>query len=405
MPDTFSPRDAAEVRDVVAWAAGEAIPLEVIGRGTKRTLGRPVQAAHVLDLSNISGVELYEPAELVLTVRTGTPLAEVEALLAEANQELAFEPIDYGPLLGTTPGTGTVGGVIGCNLSGPRRIKVGAARDHILGLEAVSGRGELFKSGGRVVKNVTGYDLPRALCGSYGTLAVATSVTLKTLPRAETEATLMICGLAGPEAVSALTQAMGSSAEVSGAAHLPEAVARRLSIDGINLGRAATLLRLEGFGPSVDYRFEALRMIAAPFGPVERIDAAASKDLWRAVRDVMPFAGDAAPVWRVSVAPTAGPVVVADVRRAAAVETIYDWSCGLLWLRMTDGDPCAEALRAAIERAGGGHATLVRGDAALRTAIAVFEPQPPALAALSARLKQQFDPAGILNPGRMVAGL
>lgn len=221
MDATMKPRNTGDVEKVVAWAAAEDQPLEIIGQGSKRTLGRPVQAAHVLDLSGLTGVESYEPAELVLTVKAGTPIAEVEKLVDDNGQELSFEPMDFGPLLGVTPAQGTIGGVLAANLSGPRRIKAGAARDHVLGMEAVSGRGEIFNSGGKVVKNVTGYDLPRALCGAYGTLAVATTVTLKVNPKPETSATFVLSGLDDDDGIKALCQAMGSSAEVSGAAHLP----------------------------------------------------------------------------------------------------------------------------------------------------------------------------------------
>ncbi|PTW62360.1 glycolate oxidase FAD binding subunit [Breoghania corrubedonensis] len=400
----FRPLDADGVREVVAWAAAEGQPLEVIGTGSKRALGRPVQAAHVLDLSAISGVEAYEPAELVITAKAATPLAEVEALLAGADQEFAFEPMDYGPLLGLEPGRGTLGGMLATNLSGPKRLKHGAARDHVLGIHAVSGRGEIFKSGGTVVKNVTGYDLSRGLAGSWGTLAVTTSLSLKVLPAPQTEASVLIEGLEDDEAADALCRAMGTSAEASSAAHLPQGIGSRLAVDGLSLDRPATLIRLEGFAPSVDYRFEALAHLMKPLGPVTRLEAEPSRALWRAVRDVRPFCSDAAPVWRVSVAPASGSDFVATLRENCEADAFYDWSGGLVWLSMPDGDAHAAEVRFAVSQVGGGHATLVRADAATRANLAVFEPQGAALAALGHRLKAQFDPVGILNPGRMLAG-
>lgn len=401
MSDTLSPRSAEEVRDAVQWAAAEEQPLEILGTGSKRALGRPVQAAHALDLSALSGILLYEPAELVISALAGTPLAEIEAALEEHNQELAFDPIDYGALLGRAPGAGTVGGMIGANLAGSKRLKFGAARDHILGMEAVSGRGEIFKSGGRVVKNVTGYDLPRTLTGSWGTLAVATRITLKVQPRAETEATFVISGLSAREATQAMTAAMGSSAEVSAAAHLPPEIAAVLSAHGHALGGAATLLRLEGFASSVDYRFAALKTLLQGSGTVSRLEAKASRALWRDVRDCRAFAGTDEHVWRISVAPTAGADVIARVQAAFACRAYCDWSGGLVWLAVSGPDPQADAVRAAVAGVGGGHAMLVRAPAPVRTAVAVFQPQPQALAALSARIKAQFDPHGVLNPGRM----
>ncbi len=400
---TFIPTSAAEVLSAVQWAAGEGMPLEIVGHGTKRGIGRPLQTEHALDLSKLAGVTLYEPAELVLSAKAGTPLAEIEQLLAENGQQLAFEPMDYGPLLGGAPGKGTLGGVLAANLSGPRRLKAGAARDHILGIHAVSGRGEAFKSGGRVVKNVTGYDLSKAMAGSWGTLAVVTDLTFKVLPAAETETTLAVRGLFDEQAAAAMALAMGSSAEVSSAAHLPQRIARRVAGGGLG-GDAATLLRVEGFGPSVAYRIGHLKNLLKNAGPLEEISGDASRALWRDIRDCAPFAdGGAQPLWRISMAPAEGHRMVMALRMQAAAEVFYDWQGGLIWLRMEAGDPEAELVRGLVRQFGGGHATLVRATTADRAALPVFEPQAPALAVLSARLKEQFDPKTILNPGRMFA--
>ena len=398
----FTPRSSDEVLDVIRWAAAEEAPLEVVGHGSKQGIGRPVQTEHLLNLSYLSGVTLYEPEELVLSAKAGTPLAEIEKLLAEHHQQLAFEPMDYGPLLAGESGQGTIGGTLAANLSGPRRLKAGAARDHILGIQAVSGRGEGFKSGGRVVKNVTGYDLSKGLAGSWGTLAVVTDLTFKVLPAAETEKTLVIAGLDDGEAAAAMSEAMGSSSEVSGAAHLPEGVIGRF-LDGALTGTARTVLRIEGVGPSVDYRIDLLVRLMKPYGTAEVIDETASRALWEEIRDCKPFAdGTPAPIWRVSIAPMQGHRMVDAFRRAAGANAYYDWQGGLVWLRM-EAYPEAEVLRKLIAHFGGGHATLVRAPLPVRTATPVFQPQPEALAALSMRLKEQFDPKKILNPGRMAA--
>ncbi|RWH73369.1 glycolate oxidase subunit GlcE [Mesorhizobium sp.] len=401
---TFTPSTTAEVLTTVQWAAAEETPLEILGHGSKRGIGRPLQTEHTLDLSKLTGVTLYEPAELVLSARAGTPLAEIERLLAENGQQFAFEPIDYGPLVGGDPGRGTIGGVLASNLSGPRRLKAGAARDHILGVAAVSGRGEAFKSGGRVVKNVTGYDLSKLMANSWGTLAVLTDVTFKVLPAAETEVTLAIRGLLDEAAVAAMALALGSSAEVSSAAHLPERIAAKVA-GGKHGSDAATLLRVEGFGPSVVYRIEALRKLLAKAGPLEEIAGEASKTIWRDIRDCRPFADSGTrPVWRVSMAPSEAHHMVMALRMQAAVDAFYDWQGGLVWLSMREDDPETNLLRGLIRKHGGGHATLVRASAPHRAALPVFEPQPPHLAALSARLKAEFDPKNILNPGRMAPG-
>ncbi|MDG4906174.1 FAD-binding protein [Mesorhizobium sp. WSM4898] len=398
---TFTPSSPAEVLSTIQWATAEESPLEILGHGSKRGIGRPLQTEHWLDLSKLTGVTLYEPAELVLSARAGTPLAEVEKLLAENGQQFAFEPMDYGPLLGGEPGKGTLGGVLASNLSGPRRLKAGAARDHILGISAVSGRGEAFKSGGRVVKNVTGYDLSKLMAGSWGTLAALTDVTFKVLPAAETEVTLAIRGLLDDAAVAAMALALGSSAEVSSAAHLPERIAARVAAGHLG-SDAATLLRVEGFGPSVVYRTEALRNLLSKAGPLQEIAGEASKAIWRDIRDCVPFAdGGAGPVWRVSMPPSEAHHMVMALRMQAAVDAFYDWQGGLAWLSMREDDPDAELLRGLIRKYGGGHATLARASASHRAALPVFEPQPPYLAALSARVKAEFDPKHILNPGRM----
>ena len=263
MSDTLKPRDASDAEEAVRWAVAHDKALELAGSGSKRAIGRPSQTDLTLDLSGLSGVMLYEPEELILSAGAGTPLAEIEALLENKGQELAFEPLDYGPLLGRAAGEGTLGGVIAANLAGPRRIRSGAARDHFLGVTDVTGRGETIKSGGRVVKNVTGYDLCKVLAGSWGTLAAMTEITIKVLPRAEAEATVVVGGLDDARAAAAMSAALGSSYDVSGAAHLPDHVASYF--DGLPKAEASTALRLEGFAPSVAHRKD--RIIGAGIIP------------------------------------------------------------------------------------------------------------------------------------------
>ncbi|MEP9370809.1 FAD-binding protein [Mesorhizobium sp. KR1-2] len=396
----LAPTTSEDVQSAVQWALANEASLEIVGHGSKRAIGHPVQAAPTLDLSGLAGVTLYEPEELVFSAKAGTPLVEIEAMLAARGQQLAFEPMDYGPLLGEPAGRGTIGGVLAANLSGPRRLKAGAARDHILGISAVSGRGELFKSGGRVVKNVTGYDLSKAMAGSWGTLAVLTDVTFKALPAAETETTLALRGLYDEDAAAAMAMALGCSAEVSSAAHLPQNLSRSIA-GGALAGDSATLLRVEGFAPSVAYRVEHLKRLFRNAGTIDEIAGEASQAIWRGIRDCAPFTdGTERPVWRISMAPAEAHRMVLALRMEAAADVFYDWQGGLVWLRL-EADPEAALVRHLVRAFGGGHATLVRASPAWRAALPVFEPQPPALAALSSRLKHEFDPKGILNPGRM----
>ena len=408
MGENLKPRDATEVEFIVRAALAEEKTLEIIGHGTKRAIGRAAQWDATLDLSQLSGVTLYEPEELVLSAKAGTPLAEVEALVAASKQELAFEPMDYGPLLGEVAGEATIGGVLAGNLSGPRRIKAGAARDHFLGVSAVSGRGEVFKSGGRVVKNVTGYDLCKLIAGSWGTLAVMTDVTIKTLPRAETETTVLVLNLDASAAGKAMTAAMGSYGDVSGAAHLPARVAARIT-ESASAHAAVTAFRLEGVAPSVVQRKAVLEQIVAPLGTLAALDETASRAFWRGVRDVMPFAatgpfGDR-DLWRLSIAPSAGPLVGRVLASEAGAEILYDWAGGLVWAALPPADDAhAPLVRAAVAKAGG-HATLIRAPAAVRAAVDVFTPEAPALAALTGRIRKSFDPLGVLTPGRMWAGI
>jgi glycolate oxidase FAD binding subunit len=351
-------------------------PLAIRGGGT-RPLGAPV-AGEALSLAGLRGIRLHEPAALTLVVRAGTPVAEVDAALAERGQQLAFEPMDHRGLLGTQ-GVPTIGGVAAANVSGPRRIQAGACRDSLIGVRFVDGRGEVIRSGGRVMKNVTGYDLVKLMAGSFGTLGVLSELSLKVLPVPESSATLTLEGLEDVAAVRAMAAALGSPFEVSGAAHLP--------------GRF-THLRLEGFASSVDYRAGRLAERLAPFGAVsvER-DRAPVAALWAGIRDVAAFHGRPGDVWRVSVKPSDGPGIAA---RAGAQAVLYDWGGGLVWLLTEAG--CD--LRARLGDFAG-HATLVRASEATRRALPPFHPEPAPVAALSAGLRAQFDPRGILNPGLM----
>ncbi len=405
MPDAAKLRDAKDVEDAVAWALGNGKALEIVGHGSKRAIGRPAQNDLTLDLSGLTGVTLYEPEELVLSARAGTPLAEIEALVDSKDQQLAFEPMDYAAVLGGTPGRGTIGGMIAANLAGPRRIKAGAARDHFLGFSGVSGRGETFKSGGRVVKNVTGYDLCKLMAGSWGTLAALTDITIKVLPKPESETTLLVLGLDDAAATVAMSIAMGSSCEVSGAAHLPATVAGRMQIAGS--AGAVTALRLEGVPPSIAHRRQALDALMKPRGRVAMIEGTESADLWRAIRDARPLSASTSegrPLWRVSTAPTKGAEFARLVGGGGA-EIFYDWAGGLVWFAPPPSDDAGVARVRTAVAAVGGHATLIRAPTATRVAVPVFGPQDAGVAALTRRVKEGFDPKGVLNPGRMYAGL
>jgi glycolate oxidase FAD binding subunit len=408
MAESVKPRNAAELEQAVKEAVAGGKTLEIVGHGSKRAIGRAAQWDMTLDLSALSGVTLYEPAELVLSAKAATPLAEIAALLAANGQELAFEPMDYGPLLGTAAAGATIGGVLAGNLSGPRRVKAGAARDHFLGVVAVSGRGETFKSGGRVVKNVTGYDLCKLLAGSWGTLAAMTDVTVKTLPRAETERSVLVLGLDVAAAGKLMTAATGSFADASAVAHVPSAVTERIAALA-TAGASVTAFRLEGVAPSVARRQALLEDLARSYGRLGTLEEPSSRELWRAIRDATPFAAagpsGARVVWRISTAPASGAEVGRALVERAGAEVLYDWAGGLIWAALPPSDDAESALVRSLVSEWGGHATLIRAPAAVRAAMDVFQPEAPTLAALSKRVRESFDPRGVLNPGRMWAGV
>jgi glycolate oxidase FAD binding subunit len=380
---TETPKTAAEVVQLVAEAGAAGRTLEIVGGGTKRGIGSVQNADAVLSLAGLNKLIDYAPEELVLTAQAGVKLATLETLVAAAGQMLPFEPPHLAKLL-AAKGQPTLGGALAANLSGPRRIRVGAARDHFLGLEAVTGRGELVKAGGRVVKNVTGYDLCKLMAGSWGTLAVLTEVTIKLLPAGRTELTILLFGLDDRRAGEAMTAALNAPVEVSGAAHLPRPAAGRAPLKG---ELAVTAFRLEGFEASVAARADLLVSKLKVIGRADLLDAEHSRQFWTQVREVEAFRKDPRPLWRISVPPAVGW----RVAEALASEALYDWGGGLVWL-LSQAEPAS--VRAAV-RGLGGHATLYRGEGA------AFEPLDGPLAALTARVKAAFDPAGVLNPGRM----
>lgn len=357
-----------ETEDQLAEAIREASgPLRIEGGGTRGIASE----GELLSVRNLSGIELYEPGALTLVAKSGTTLSEVEAALARDGQRLAFEPMDHRELLGTE-GEATIGGVVAANVSGPRRVAMGACRDFMLGVRFVDGTGTVMKNGGRVMKNVTGYDLVKLLTGSFGTLGVLTEVSLKVLPRPETQATIAVPQSDMREAVAAMAKALGSPFEVTGAAWTG----------------AQTLVRIEGFGDSVDYRGGRLRDLLAPFGTPEMIRVEDSVALWTGVRNVTDFAELEGAVWRLSLRPSEAPDVLARLPGAAKVR--LDWGGGLAWVLVPEGTDVRAALGAF-----DGHATRVRGSGGGPR----FQPEVPAVAALSAGLRTKFDPRGILNPG------
>lgn len=392
---SYEPHDEGAAAEIVRAAAASTQRLRLVGGGTKAGIGRPAQDEATLSSAKLSGITLYEPAEMVVAARAGTPLCEVQALLADRGQMLPFEPMDHRGLMGTQ-GEPTFGAVAAANTSGPRRINAGAARDSLIGVRFVNGRGEAIKSGGRVMKNVTGLDLVKLMAGSWGTLGLLTEVTFKVLPRQERVATLAYAGLDDTRAIAALSAALGSPFELTGAAHLPA---------GID-GAARTLMRIEGFSESIDYRLGELRRLLKRFGEPEILEGDGTAGLWARIRDATSLAEPReAAIWRIATAPTHGPALVAAIAAERDARWFYDWGGGLIWLATAATDDAGAATVRAAVRIQGGHATLVRAPDAVRAAVPVFEPLSEPLMRITMGIKAAHDPAGLFNPGRMYAGV
>ncbi len=386
MTEIFKPANEQQVVEAVQWALANETAMELVGSRSRQRIGNAMETGCGLDLSDLTGITLYEPEELVLAAGAGCMLADIEKELADKGQAFAFEPPDFSHLLGSKT-SGTLGGMVACSFAGPRRVQAGGVRDHVLGVRAISGRGEVFKTGGRVVKNVTGYDLPKILTGSWGTLAAMTQITFKVLPKPETEATLAIIGLENDQAMKAMSAGLGAPVDVSAAAHIP---------------KARTLLRLEGIAPSVAARIESLKTLLSPFGELDVLGRDTSREVWSKIRDVR-LLGDEQDnaIWRISVPPSEGAKVLAEIEKSIEVNAFFDWGGGLIWLEVLNQTrACAAEIRGTIT-ATGGHATLIRATEKSQAGSAVFQPQSSVLTMLAGRLKNSFDPKGILNPGRM----
>ncbi len=381
MSTVLTPATTEELCEVVAEAARRGNELRVRGGGSKDSIGAPTPEVPILDMRGFSGIVDYDPPELVLTARAGTRLAEIRDAVTGEGQMLGFDPWDHGPLFGAPPGAATIGGVVAAGVAGPQRLSLGGARDHLLGFEAVSGTGEAFKAGAKVVKNVTGFDLSKLVAGSWGRLVALTQVTLKVVPLPPARETAVLRGLDPATAVAAMTRAVGSPAGVSAAAHLP------------NLeGRPATLFRLDGFPESVAARRKQLAAVLAELGPAEVLNDDTGEALWEQVRTASPLPADR-PLWRIVVPASKAPGMVGALGDA---EWLLDWAGGLVWAA---GSTEPGVLRAAAEAAGG-HATLVRADAALRARVPALHPPEPGVAALETSICRAFDPHRVFDCGR-----
>lgn len=409
MTNILTPASNQKAAEIVRDAADKRTPIALRGGGTKSQIGTPMQVEQIVSSTGLCGITLYEPSEMVIAAKAGTPLAEIEAELKKHNQRLAFDPITYQRALGSD-GMPTIGAIAACNLSGSRRIAFGAARDSLIGIEMINGKGEIIKNGGRVMKNVTGYDLTKLVCGSWGTLGLLTEVCFKVQPKPEQERTLLINGLYEDEAVPLMCKVMGSPFEITSAAHLyPDA--RKDDV------RARTILRIEGFAESLNYRVQELQDLLMDacdadnldFGEVVHLDDQESKEIWDKVADLSIINDDDRQLlWKISVKPTDAPTIGRYLHNQMDASLLYDWSGGLIYAafechHQNEQDGSAQEIRNEVAKLGG-HATLIRAPELTRSAGVSFQPLSNGVSKLHKAVKQSFDPFGIFNPGLMASG-
>jgi glycolate oxidase FAD binding subunit len=386
-----------DVIEAVMAARARATTIEIVGAGTRRDFGRPVEATDMLDVSAISGIVTYEPDELVITAKAATTIAEIADAIGRTSQRLGFDPADWGPLFAAPAHAATIGGVVSASACGSARVRYGEARDHLLGYRAVNGLGESYKAGGRVVKNVTGFDLPKLMCGAMGTLGVLTEVTLRLVPATRLSMTLLACNVAPDAGFDLLRCAWTSAFGPTGLAYIPGSMSASFPEIG-GIGAGAALIRIEGARAALDEK----RTGVGALMPSIALENVEDEDIFRAIGDGRAFVHSKADIWRVVVPPLAASLCAEEIGSAT---WLADWAGGLLWIGVQpDDDEAATHIRFAA-LAHGGHATLMRGGASLRRRVPVFQPLNPALAALTKSVKAAFDPLGIFNPGRMHEGI
>lgn len=407
--ESTHPTNIEDLQATIRSAAENKNQLRILGMDSKRSWasawgvhGSDINDFCSLDMSGFRGIDLYEPEELVLRAGAGTPIAEIQARLEEQGQEFVFEPPDIAPLYGGASGGGTLGGVVACNLSGSRRVSKGAARDSVLGIEAVSGRGELFRSGGRVMKNVTGYDLPKLLTGSQGTLAAMTRITLKVLPACETSVTLIFSDLAPKAALATMTAALSSPYDVSAAAFVPIAVAVHAP-ENCNSSRSVTALRLEGARESLMPRVETLRELLAEHGVSSMLQDGDSRSFWSFINNATFFAAPERRenmLWRLFLPPNRAHHVDELAQALGDMPYVLDWGGGLAWLGMPHRK---EGLRSLCQRvadfagAHNGFGILIRAPREFHGVFGGFASLGAAETALMKQVRAAFDPNSILS--------
>ena len=406
------PSDEKEVSIIIKKFYKSGIPLELIGNGTKRKIGKSLQCAKTLNLSKLNGIIEYLPEELYIKVKAGTPIQEIENELKKNNQQLAFEPIDFGNLLYGKSNYGTAGGQVSCNISGPRRFKVGSIRDHILGFRGVNGRGEIIKSGGTVVKNVTGYDLSKLICGSYGTLVALTEITFKILPLPEEVKTLIIHNQKLEKANELLYRSIISSNDISGASYLPTEpkipgcvmnIEKTFKLNDLKHKGSLTAIRIEGLKNSVNQRMENLiNELKIKNFNISILETYQSEIFWDKVKNLEFFHFSKNNILRIVIPASESTQLIYQLSNN--FKYFLDWGGSLIWLEAYElSEEMFDSIRKKVVKHGG-YLTMIKNSDYLPYVEDVFTINRDRFN-ISQSIKRSFDPKRILNPGKMYTGI
>mgnify|MGYP000958514239 FL=1 len=402
--DAFKPNSREEIAEIIKNCYKKNIPLEINGTKSKNKIGRNFQSEKTLDLSGYSGIIEYKPEELYIKVKAGTPLKEILEAIDKNNQQLAFEPIDFGFLFEGKSNGGTIGGVVACNFAGPRRFKVGSARDHVLGFQGINGKGEIIKSGGTVVKNVTGYDLCKLVSGSYGTLTVLTELSIKVLPKSESSKTLIINNPFLKKAIEYLGIALSSSTDPSGGVFYPERFENNFVFNDLIHKGALTAIRIEGPINSVDQRIGRLvKELSLLENEYSVLDNFQTDLFWSKTRNLEVYSNLKNNLLRVIV-PVSETLNVIQKLKKYEVNYFIDWGGNLIWLELETISLKILREIKEITQEHSGYFTIIKLEEDLKASADIFTIDPIKYK-ISEKIKKSFDPKRIFNPGKMYSGI
>ncbi len=402
--DILKPSNEDDLQQIIKHCYKKDLPIQIVGTGTKNEIGKKLQCAKILDMSNISGIIEYKPEELYITVKAGTPIKLVQDELRKNNQHLAFEPTNFSEIFNKSLSEGTIGGTLSCNFSGSRRFKVGSARDHILGFKGYNGKGEKIKSGGTVVKNVTGYDLSKLVTGSFGTLLALSEITLKVLPIQADIKTIIISGLALENSLGIMDSAISSSNDPSGAVFYPANLRNNFVFNDLTHPGSITAIRIEGTKTSTEQIVNNLfENLVLKEKKTTILDITQSEIFWEETRAIKVFAKNEKNILRAVVPPSE---TVNLINRLKTFHSSYfiDWGGSLIWLELDYlSHQKIEQIRKRVVEANG-YLTVIKSPENIKSSSEIFTIDPIKFK-ISQNLKKSFDPKRIFNPGKMYTGI